>query len=232
MFPSKPQTKMLVVMGVLGSFSVYFAQASLRAGRFVDIMGKRGQAALAQVPSSQSGSENFLSLQEWFKAGSHPEDYDMGADNGVTYSGDASGTIRALEGELEGFGTLMQVFDAENYQGQRLRLRGYVKAAAVEDWAGLWMRVDGASNQVLGFDNMQNRPIRGTVDWQPYDVVLDVPAESSKIAFGLLLGGSGQVWMDDLQFEVVDETVPTTDLHSDESEQLRSPTNLSFEAFE
>ena len=71
------------------------------------------------------------------------------------------------------------------------------------------MRIDGpmqpGSNAaaMLGFDNMQSRPIKGTADWKQYDVVLDVPNEARGIAFGILLAGAGQAWMDDLQFEAV-----------------------------
>ena len=185
---------------------------------------------------SWSRLKNLRPLEGWFEAGSHPNDYAMGADRRITYSGTASGTIQAKNGRSEGFGTLMQVFDASGYQGQRLRLRGYVKANAVEDWAGLWMRVDNASGQVLSFDNMEDRVIQGTTDWQPYDIVLDVPVESNNIAFGLLLAGQGQVWMDNLQFEVVDDSTPTTSMNlepsSTSARQLtESPANLSFETF-
>jgi hypothetical protein len=54
----------------------------------------------------------------------------------------------------------MQVFRADDYRGKRLRLSGYVKAEKIDQWAGLWMRIDG-ENKTLGFDNMENRGIRG-----------------------------------------------------------------------
>jgi hypothetical protein len=71
------------------------------------------------------------------------------------------------------------------------------------------MRVDGAGS-LLAFDNMQNRPIKGTTDWKRYDVVLDVPPEAKALAFGLLLAGNGQIWFDDLRLEVVDRSVAVT----------------------
>ena len=72
------------------------------------------------------------------------------------------------------------------------------------------MRVDGEGGKVLSFDNMQNRQIQGTRDWKQYEVVLDVPAESVGIYFGILLVGKGQVWLSQVQFEVVGTDVPTT----------------------
>jgi hypothetical protein len=110
-----------------------------------------------------------------------------------------------------GSATLAQTvpFGAEVYRGKRLRLSADVKAEAVADWAGLWLRVDGPSG-TLGLDNMLGRPIRGTSDWTSYAIVLDVPRDSVGIAFGILLAGAGQVWLDDVRFEVVGPDVPTT----------------------
>src|SRR5215471_16702910 len=53
------------------------------------------------------------------------------------------------------------------------RISAMVRTADAQ-WAGLWMRVDKGPNMVA-FDNMQNRSIKGTSGWQEYEVVLDVP---------------------------------------------------------
>ena len=75
---------------------------------------------------------------------------------------------------------------------------------------------------------MQDRPIKGTSDWKRYEIVLDVPEQAQEIAFGLLLTGGGQVWMDDLKFEVVGKDVATTGPSSTKG-ALAGPTNLNFE---
>lgn len=49
--------------------------------------------------------------------------------------------------------------------------------------AALWMRVDGPAKISLSFDNMGDRPITGTTDWQRYKLVLDVDEESTEIAW-------------------------------------------------
>ena len=46
--------------------------------------------------------------------------------------------------------------------------------------------------------------------WTRYEIVLDVPANSFRISYGILLTGIGQVWVDDVQLEVVGDEVPTT----------------------
>ena len=165
----------------------------------------------------------------WLAAGSNPGDYQMGADRAVAHSGRASGYVKSNLPEPKGFATLMQMFKAGTYAGKRVRMTGYVKAAAIENWAGLWMRVDGPEGKMLAFDNMQSRPIKGTREWTKYDFVLDVPENSLAIAFGILLSGRGQAWVDDLQFQVVGRDVPTTNTEEAGKELSQAPQNLSFE---
>ena len=118
----------------------------------------------------------------------------------------------------------MQVFKADNYQDKRLHLSAFVKADDVKEWAGLWMRIDGDHGEMLGFDNMEDRPIKGTADWEKVEIVLDVPKSAYEIAFGLLLRGSGQVWLDYIEFETVSKDIDVT------KKQIMTPVNLDFEA--
>ena len=167
----------------------------------------------------------------WFAAGSHPKDYEMSLERTGAHAGNACAYLKSVVGETAGFGTLMQMFKAEQYRGKRVRMWGYVKSKDASDWAGLWMRVDGAKkDEILAFDNMQDRAIKGTTDWKKYEIVLDVPENSEMVAFGLLLSGKGQVWMDDLQFEVVGKDVPTTGRATGAASQAaKAPLNLNFE---
>ena len=73
---------------------------------------------------------------------------------------------------------------------------------------------------------MQRRQIRGTTGWRKHEITLDVPINSYKITFGILLSGESQVWIDDISFEIVGNDVPTTDIQIQLPE---SPTNLNFE---
>jgi len=61
---------------------------------------------------------------------------------------------------------------------------------------------------------MDKRPIKGTADWQKYDLVLDVPVETYQIVFGVNLRGHGQIWIDDIKLENVGLDVPTTTFKS------------------
>ena len=108
-----------------------------------------------------------------------------------------------------------------------------MKSEGVGNWAGLWMRVDksaGTGPQVLAFDNMQDRPIKGTADWQNYAVVLDVPEGATGIFLGVLVNGPGGVWMSDVKIEPVGTDVPTTSkTMGGSASRPDGPQNLNFE---
>ncbi len=65
------------------------------------------------------------------------------------------------------------------------------------------MRVDDVIGRPLSFDNMNDRPIVGNSDWVKYEIVLDVPVNSSEISFGVFLDGKGQIWFDKMEIKVV-----------------------------
>lgn len=167
----------------------------------------------------------------WFNAGSKPQSYEMGIDKGAGQSGKNAATIKSKDLKIDGFGTLMQQCRPDKYLGKRVRMTGFVKSENVATWAGLWLRVDqSGSQQPLSFDNMENRSIKGTTDWKKYEIVLDVPGNASNIAFGALLAGTGQIWFDNITFEIVDNSVQTTDNKNVKDSFTQSgPTNLDFE---
>lgn len=164
----------------------------------------------------------------WTLAGSNPRDYEIRQDDFDPYSGYFSSSLKSIVNRPQGYVTLMQVIKSDKYKGERISFSGYVKAKFVADWAGLWMRVDDVIGRPLSFDNMNDRPIVGNSDWVKYEVVLDVPMNSSEISFGVLLDGKGQIWFDKFELIIVDLAVPVTDQMKNKIEQS-SPRNLDFE---
>jgi hypothetical protein len=146
----------------------------------------------------------------WFLAGDHPQDYVIGTDNITAPYGKSSGFIYSTTAQAEGFGTLMQMSKAERYGGKRLKMSADVKTENVKRWAGLWLRVDRKEDEVLAFDNMADRPIRGTTDWKRYEIIVDVTDDAERLAFGILLERTGKAWISDISFEVVDLSTPLT----------------------
>ena len=164
----------------------------------------------------------------WFPAGSNPSEYEMSIDNSTSENGKACAYIKSKSPNGNEFGTLMQTISAENYLGKRLQLSGFIKCEDIKGWSGMWMRIDGENNQQLGFDNMQDRAIKGTTDWKKYNIVLDVPSNSKTINYGVLLGGDGKGWFDNFKIDEVDKTVQVTNLIK-ENKLPNKPINLDFE---
>jgi hypothetical protein len=182
---------------------------------------------LREIDLKEPSTETRSELPNgWFVAGDTPQDYEFGVDQEVAYSGKASGYIKS-RGLPRGFGTLMQMIKANIYRGKRLRISAYLKSEKVAR-ASMWMRVDGAEEKILSFDNMLDRSITGTTNWTKYDIVLEVPPESIHIAFGVILAGQGHVWVDNISLEPVGTDVPVTDLQKGTA-YPDQPINLDFE---
>jgi hypothetical protein len=167
----------------------------------------------------------------WYIGGDAPKYYTAGMDEQVKHSGSNAAFLQSKRRNPgTGYGTLMQCISAKSYQGKRVRLTSWLKTNKVSDWASIWMRVDGTDpNKSLAFDNMNDRPMKGTSDWQQCVVVLDVPMESTGICFGFLLDGKGKVWADDFQLEIVDNSVPVTNLKTTSPQKPDNPVNLNFD---
>ncbi|HLO72403.1 MAG TPA: hypothetical protein VK164_00545 [Flavobacterium sp.] len=169
--------------------------------------------------------ETIEKSTEWIERGSKSESYEMGLLKNSTDKEQKVLTIKSIDKKINGFGTLMQSSKPNIYSGKTVKMTGYVKSKNVKSWAGLWMRIDYYENKVLSFDNMENRPIEGTNDWDKYEIVLYVPQDATNLSYGVLLDGTGQIWFKDIQIEVVDDTVPETGIVKG-----RTLKNISFEA--
>ena len=176
------------------------------------------QAAANEVPEG------------WVVAGTAPQDYQVS----VLPEKREGNNVVLLESvanpDPSKFGTLSQYCSADQYLGKRVRMTGYLKSENVKNWAGMWFRVDDSKQKdlSLSFDNMSDRPIKNTTDWKKYEIVLDVPQEAGAMVFGVLLEGSGKVWISDISFEVVDQSVPTTNMVKERAPLPQGPVNLDF----
>lgn len=147
----------------------------------------------------------------WFMgAGGNLGKYASSLDHDGPLEGAACARLSSQSATPAEFATLMQAANAASFIGKRVRFTAQVKSKDVAGSAYLWFRADRADGASIAFDNMQNRPIRGSTDWQLYSLVLDVPESATVLAYGIGLSGSGTTWLDAAQIEVVDQTVPTS----------------------
>lgn len=194
---------------------------SLPPGKYRKLM-----QAVRMLEEEKEMNEN-KEIKGWSLSGSNPELYEVTVDSNVFHTGTKSGMLYS-KGEVNAqhFATMMQGFQAHGYKGKRIKLSCFLKTENVFK-CGAWLRIDNAMGDTIQFDNMDNRSIQGTSDWNHYSIVLDVPEDSSSIYFGVLLIGQGKVWADGFRFEEVTKKVPTTNM-LDIEHLPEQPSNLDF----
>jgi C-terminal processing protease CtpA/Prc len=141
------------------------------------------------------GVKNSLPVN-WENFGS--DDYLISIDTTVSQHGNNSAVIE-YQGDVPQFKAWSYSIPA-NYRGKKIKLSGYLKTENVTNgYAGLWMRIDPS----VAFDNMKDRGVTGTTDWEKYEIVLDLQASSARrILVGGLLVGKGKMWIDNLKVTI------------------------------
>lgn len=156
--------------------------------------------------------QEFLSnpKQGWFKYGSMPNDYTIGIDKGGGVNGTNAGTVISVNNKAKGFGALTQNFNAEKYLGKRIRITCYMRSKDLKHRSLFFSGAYGSTQKSFVYGNNHKSPLKGTKDWTKYEVVMDVPADATFITIGAELWGAGEIWLDNVSIEIVDNSVPAT----------------------
>lgn len=189
-------------------------QATKWQQRLDDYNFRKKQAAPTSQTNQAAGAlpEHRLALKDWGRTGGRPTDDTMGMDDSSTLDGQIVVSIKSKAPQTDGFGVYSQTFMSKDFLGDGIRLSARIKAESIEGSAVLWMRVDGPNGEICAIDNMQSRPIKGTRDWAQYEIVLYVSNRAKAVSAGLLVIGTGQVWISDVKFTLVPEALLYTEL--------------------
>lgn len=148
---------------------------------------------------------------DWGITGSNPEGYTLQTDRLISLSGSACAALIAIpDADTSRYGALFQVASAREFAGKRVEFSGYIATSDAPAGASLWLRADASDRTIVGFENTLPRGIRGTADWTYQSIVMDIPAEAAVLLYGAVLNARGAVYVDDLQFRIVDESTPAT----------------------
>lgn len=161
--------------------------------------------------------------QGWFLTGWAAKDFEVGTQASSRDGGGRDAFVKSRV-ESSGFATLTQGIDAANYRGKRVRFTAWLSTQDANK-AMLWLRVDDGMRKAMTMDNMQDRPVRGTSNWQSYAVVQDVPDNAEAIAFGVVLENKGEVWINSPKLEIVGKDVPLT---TNVLKKSLAPVNMDF----
>ena len=122
-------------------------------------------------------------------------------DRQIVHSGSSSARITRTPGSASDFSALTKSIPID-FTGHTITFRGWLRTENVAAWAGLWLREDGKSDNVIAFDNSQARARSGTHDWQQVSTTLPLNPSARELFFGALLNGTGTTWIDDLELLV------------------------------
>jgi len=92
-----------------------------------------------------------------------------------------------------GFGQLRQELDAHPYHGRILRFTAWVMTSEARE-VRFWLAA--GEHRVLLGEDASAMPLRGTRRWTPVSLTIGpVPRFATKISYGFLLEGGGDVWV-------------------------------------
>lgn len=168
-------------------------------------------------------------VRGWILSGSNPLNYEIGIDKCTVFKGSSVAYLKSKDKLNEdSFGTVMQRFNAKKYRGMRYEFSCFIKTNNLTKSVALWMQIFNEKGQLLHFDNMSNRRIQGSTNWNKYSIVLDVPDDSEMITLGVILYETGNVWLSKSSFLPVDNSVELT---SNDMEEMLGyePLNLTFD---
>jgi hypothetical protein len=180
---------------------------------------------------------------DWREIRLTPDNYEVTLASDAAFEGHYGASVRRTAPNVRpgDFGGFIQVALAAPWRGQRVAMRAWIKSEQA-DSGQMWLRIDSANDR-LAMDNMDNRPVKGSTGWALYEIVMDVPMEAEYLFYGLLLGGSGRVDFDNVQFLPAPVGAKTTNqykeglmklkhgqVYTPPSIVLAAPSNLDFES--
>jgi len=114
-----------------------------------------------------------------------------GGGHGVTLERMAGGSMMDNE-----FGTATAIAPAPSLGGRRVTVRAMMRTRDASA-ATLWVRAEGGG-RTLALENNMARPVTGTTEWTEKTAIVDFPAGTERVAYGLLLLGRGAASLRDI----------------------------------
>ena len=178
-----------------------------------------GEPVAAPRPAEAAGAQSIALTNPGFESdrpgvGDNPEGwaphqhagptaYSFTLDRSTKHSGETSMRIRNLRPEV--YGSITQSIPAAPYHGKTLRF-------------SVWLRTDGvvanaygkgatpilqaiASGSPVASASFELAAIAGTNEWMRREVIIDIPRFADTLEFGVMLTGTGIVWLDDAALE-------------------------------
>lgn len=164
----------------------------------------------------------------WDIESNNAEAYDTAIDEGIKYKDKPAVLICSTTAGDSDYFNLEQAVEGNAWYGKRIRISCFVRTEDVDSGATRWVYIQAPQGNMLVYDPMCDRPLKGTNDWTEMSVVVDVPPDGRWISDGPGLYGTGKMWVANFKVEEVSKDVERTDDHGSSQLLQVLPLNLDF----
>jgi pimeloyl-ACP methyl ester carboxylesterase len=128
---------------------------------------------------------------KWHLMSRNAKQYRISSDSIIKHTGSRSLLIASAD-------TASGYVLPARYTGKEITVQAWMRTEDMKGSLGLMLGIYDAEGNILQFENLQSKHIKGTKDWKPYSVTLPLPAEAQNIQIGPILIGKGKLWIDDV----------------------------------
>lgn len=139
----------------------------------------------------------------WKVVGSNRQHYVVDGTGEPVGNSGATVILTGHDADPAKFGGSSSVLDAAAYRGHTLALAADLDTRNVARGAELWLRATDAAGKTVAFANSSWMPVLGTISGVHREVRIDVPATATRVLFGTILHGNGEVVARHLRLAVV-----------------------------
>ncbi len=160
--------------------------------------------------ANNNGAEPPSRPRGWKVTGPQAAGCILKSDFNYVQNGAASALLQTLANDSVSHCGIIQASTVGKFRGQRVAFSAYLATQSMSGRGALWFRADDASGAVVAFQNQLRQGLSGTSPWTAEVLVIDVPETADNIFYGAVLSGSGMLWVDSADFNIVKNTVAVT----------------------
>jgi hypothetical protein len=177
----------------------------------VSITGHIEPGADSRSPQADNNAADPLSRPRgWKVTGAQAASCILKSEFNYVQSGAASALLQTIASDPVSHCGIGQASAVGKFRGQRVAFSAYLATQNLTGSGALWFRADDGSGAVVAFQNQLRQGLSGTSPWTAEVLVIDVPETADSIFYGTVLSGSGMLWIDSADFNVVNKTVAVT----------------------
>lgn len=135
----------------------------------------------------------------WYVGGLDIKNYIGG---GNPYSKDNPGYIKSNSDKNIAWSTFMINDNPKTYSGKKIKFTVYIKSENIRGTAKMFFRLDN-DNEILLMRRMDENPLSGTSEYRKLAFYANIPPETTNIAYGMILSGTGTAYFKNLTINIV-----------------------------